>query len=343
MDPQTEVLFASVARVFLESGHGIDGIVEGLVKQGLSRNDARKVIDRANAFIRDELVRENRFQVGAPGNKLPRLLCSDNSCPCPGTETLKPGKTGFLYISEDVVASRKNAITSKDLHDHSKTEIANATVPVLVCKIGAERRQLDLEVAAQDAVLWYEKGVAPLRKTPLVRPKKGASDQPAAPRGHFPGAPKFIIICTSLSKDQINPEWVMLNLSLFIASTLGHDDPVATRTLIKDWEEGGFSYHLYLEAPKSQIPSNDLLNNALGMVSMLDSGFRYDPAKSWIGWMEDARGLTDYVGFSVIFEGNEKIDLARIMSGQAVPESRDSEKKVNPGELGWFARIFKKR
>ena len=112
-----------------------------------------------------------------------RFLCSDNECPCPGTEALVPGKTGFLFISSAVVEMRKDARSQteieakmerirKNLHGaNSKSVIlwgGGTTRPIFVCRQGAERLGLDFSTAAQDAKMWVETGRCPLRPTPKV-------------------------------------------------------------------------------------------------------------------------------------------------------------------------------
>ncbi len=166
MDQSNEVVYLSVSRVFLEQGYSSRGIIMSLTQQGLSNEEAWRILDEANDGLRRDLEKDNIFQVGAPGSSLSRLLCSDNNCPCPGTETLIPGETGYLYISQEVVNNRQNAITARDLDIKGLPEQTNLTVPILMCRIGAEKRNLDLNIAGQDAELWYKSGRAPLRTTP---------------------------------------------------------------------------------------------------------------------------------------------------------------------------------
>ena len=112
-----------------------------------------------------------------------RFLCSDNECPCPGTEPLVPGKTGFLFISSAVVEMRKDARSQAEikaklerirqtLHGaDSKSAIVwdvGTTRPIFVCRQGAERLRLNLATAAQDAKMWVETSRCPLRPTPKV-------------------------------------------------------------------------------------------------------------------------------------------------------------------------------
>jgi hypothetical protein len=110
-------------------------------------------------------------------------LCSDNQCPCPGMGAHIPRGKGFLYISGSVVHSRKNARTEAEAENKlardrmSRPGISGplgmtvvsqgAYSPILCCRKGAEKRRLDLEVAAQDAAFWWKYGLVPLRSTPL--------------------------------------------------------------------------------------------------------------------------------------------------------------------------------
>jgi hypothetical protein len=115
------------------------------------------------------------------------FLCSDNECPCPGTEPLVPSETGFLFISSGVVEMRKDARSQAEIEvklerirknleknldgANSKSLIiwgAGTTRPIFLCRQGAERRGLDLATAAQDAKMWLETGRCPLRPTPKV-------------------------------------------------------------------------------------------------------------------------------------------------------------------------------
>ncbi len=115
-------------------------------------------------------------------------LCSDNACPCP--DVVIPRGTGYLYIEQWLVDFRRqypslaDARRAKDDYHRHMVETfsaAGASVsglyclgPILVCKQGASRRNLDLEVAAADAKHWWKTGLVPLRTTPL----SGAERQP---------------------------------------------------------------------------------------------------------------------------------------------------------------------
>ena len=109
--------------------------------------------------------------------------CSDNECPCgfPGA-TIAPG-TGYLYISAEVVEFRQDARTEAEVREKFGEEgrrlgrnklfviDANASAsPVLMCEMGARRRNIDLAVASNDAKHWWQTGQVPLRPTPKVKP-----------------------------------------------------------------------------------------------------------------------------------------------------------------------------
>jgi hypothetical protein len=113
------------------------------------------------------------------------FLCSDNQCPCPGTAHLALGDTGYLYVNPEVIEMRKDALTSAELERKTAAMRQKAAAmaggsatiffdtgtvfPIIMCKQGAERRGLDLKVAAADAKHWASTGLVPLRETPRRR------------------------------------------------------------------------------------------------------------------------------------------------------------------------------
>ncbi len=99
--------------------------------------------------------------------------CSDNDCPCTVTQ-IQPG-TGYLYISPEVVEFRRDALTQAEVKKKLAPMIEQGESisimqhePILICKQGARKRKLDMEVAAEDAKQWWENHTAPLRPTPLA-------------------------------------------------------------------------------------------------------------------------------------------------------------------------------
>lgn len=117
--------------------------------------------------------------------------CSDDSCPCgyPGANI--PRGSGYFYISKELVEMRSDALTLSDLQkkaQHIQQEMGAAMMsatsgvfmPILMCKLGAKKRQIDMGVAASDAKHWWKTGMAPLRPTPM----KGAAQlQPTRMKG----------------------------------------------------------------------------------------------------------------------------------------------------------------
>ena len=79
--------------------------------------------------------------------------CEDAECPC-AKEPLDSG-SGYLYINNQVVRQRREDSAAQD-----------APAPMLLCREAARRRDLDIEVAAEDAAHWWETGSVALRTTP---------------------------------------------------------------------------------------------------------------------------------------------------------------------------------
>jgi len=113
------------------------------------------------------------FEVGRPSGD---GLCSDNACPCPNT--VIPRGSGYVFITQDVVDFRRRYPKSQDaIRAYQKyleqmfgerTFAGNVPGPILVCELGARRRNLNLEIAAADARHWWKTGFVPLRATPTV-------------------------------------------------------------------------------------------------------------------------------------------------------------------------------
>ena len=111
-------------------------------------------------------------------------LCSDNSCPCGYPGAFIPRGEGYLFISQEVMNMRKDALTQKDLENKIALARRNfevkfgtksvflfssgVTTPTLMCEQGAKKRTLDLEIASKDAAYWWEMGLVPLRATPTI-------------------------------------------------------------------------------------------------------------------------------------------------------------------------------
>ena len=105
--------------------------------------------------------------------------CSDDSCPCgfPGANI--PRGNGYLYISEELVEMRRDALSLSDIQlkiegigqtlGFTMTTVTGGVImPILMCELGARKRGIDLTVAAADARHWWKTGLAPLRPTPMT-------------------------------------------------------------------------------------------------------------------------------------------------------------------------------
>lgn len=107
--------------------------------------------------------------------------CSDDSCPCGFPGTPIAWGEGYLYISPQVVETRRNARShdaAEFLLSRMQAEAAargailvggeKSLLPTLVCEQGARARHLDLNVARQDAITWWRTSMVPLRPSPTV-------------------------------------------------------------------------------------------------------------------------------------------------------------------------------
>ncbi len=124
------------------------------------------------------------------GEKNPQqVLCSDSDGPCAGTEVLVIGKTAYLYISQQVVDFRKDCLSIMErdikLQDMSRSVRATALTvdggianPFYLCEACAKARGLNLSVALEDAKTAAKTGFAPLRPTPLSRPREVSDTEP---------------------------------------------------------------------------------------------------------------------------------------------------------------------
>lgn len=115
------------------------------------------------------------MQVSGNNNRPGR--CSDDACPCgyPGAE-IEYGK-GYMYIPDEVVKFRTSCPTETEAQCKIQSMFGGRLVfagqkgvfsPILMCKLGALNRGINLEVAAKDAEHWWETGEVPLRATPLA-------------------------------------------------------------------------------------------------------------------------------------------------------------------------------
>jgi len=114
--------------------------------------------------------------------------CSDDDCLCgyPGTNI--PRGTGYLYIGDELIQMRRDALTVKELERKvvdlqqrmgasMMTSTSGVFMPILMCERGAKKRGIDLSVAAADANHWWKTGMAPLRATPMASAKPVSASQ----------------------------------------------------------------------------------------------------------------------------------------------------------------------
>lgn len=100
--------------------------------------------------------------------------CSDDQCPCDDTHL--PRGEGFLYIPTECCDFRWDCRSVTDLEAKARrlSESSNQfivfghgiTGPILLCRSAADRRFLDMKIAAADAKRWWETGQVPFRPTP---------------------------------------------------------------------------------------------------------------------------------------------------------------------------------
>ncbi len=152
----------------------VANISSSLRAQGCPRKMIPNVLNRANAELRKQLMEQRHFQVW--GHFASPLRCSDSQCPCPGKEALLPGSSAYLYISEEVVKFRQDAITYLDMQGKIErlkspnaifasvgTGVAN---PIFLCREGALGYGLNLDLSLKDAKQCIEIGFVPLRPSP---------------------------------------------------------------------------------------------------------------------------------------------------------------------------------
>jgi hypothetical protein len=116
--------------------------------------------------------RKASISIGAPAYKVPATTLCDWKA-----------RWALSYLSRSVVANRQHHRTESDAqslisrrNDQIRSELPGFTgrvvgqqkrfAPILCCREGVERRELDLQVAAKDATFWWETGLVPLRATP---------------------------------------------------------------------------------------------------------------------------------------------------------------------------------
>ena len=103
-----------------------------------------------------------------------KAFCSDKDCPC--NNTTMPPAQGYLWIKPEVAKTRINCLTMSSLeHELSKSgvsgnidKIRSLYLPIVVCKVSATRRKLDLKTAETDYNVWVKTAKVPCRTTPNI-------------------------------------------------------------------------------------------------------------------------------------------------------------------------------
>ncbi len=109
--------------------------------------------------------------------------CCDNDCDC-GINPIEYG-AGLVYISDEVVEFRRDALTRELLREKLSRVSGGGYIPVasyepiLICEKAASARGLDTEVAAADAKTFWTEGKVPLRATPSSNTPQEASSESA--------------------------------------------------------------------------------------------------------------------------------------------------------------------
>ena len=153
-------------------------ILDEIMKRDFHATKAQAILENANSVFRSTLMERQQAQVCSEVCEV--ILCDDRNCPCPGDIPLQPGKTAYVFISDNLLEMRRDAITYLDLHrklDALTSRLSldcsyfgAGTVDALVlCERGARLRNLDLKVALEDAALCFQEGFMPLRATPILR------------------------------------------------------------------------------------------------------------------------------------------------------------------------------
>jgi hypothetical protein len=173
-------------------GRRLDGFTEFVIAQHLQDEDmaskaaaaplSAKDADKSKADHPTETIPDSDKAEYYQETPLPTSpgKCSDSQCPCTDTKLLHG--QGYLYISPDAVEFMRDCRTSVDLGAKmGRVAIARdmdvaiemGTLrwkfqPILICEQAAKNRGLNLDVAANDARLWWGTGKVLRRATPLV-------------------------------------------------------------------------------------------------------------------------------------------------------------------------------
>jgi len=107
---------------------------------------------RHDPWYQDETLGGNPVEYFSFAIPSGTATCGDGECSC-SKEPIPTG-AGYLYVSNLAV------------REHRDNGGKIKTAPMLLCREAAKRRDLDLEVAAQDAAHWWATGSVALRATP---------------------------------------------------------------------------------------------------------------------------------------------------------------------------------
>ncbi len=165
----------------------LQGIVEKLISKEAQPALAQKpkasvaIVDEQSFSTSDSQAKSVEgsamLYMEVSGNDKNPAQCSDNECPCgnPGA-SIFPGE-GYFFTSQAVVDFRHDCLSEEEALEKVNQiavtgklpdNIAGQFVSILMCRLGAEKRGLDLAVATEDAKYWWHKGKIPLRVTPLA-------------------------------------------------------------------------------------------------------------------------------------------------------------------------------
>ena len=134
-------------------------------------------------YTEEELIQLDSFEVRMPSGA---GKCSDDDCPCPPPGTHIPRGGGFLYIDASLIEYRRQARTEENMKKigmnfQGTSQGGGYTLfldqvshkAILMCLVGAKKRQLDLRIASEDAQLAWAENRAPLRATPKKESEGG--------------------------------------------------------------------------------------------------------------------------------------------------------------------------
>jgi len=212
-----------------------------------------------NFFFNDKIEKEVAyFEVPVGAEDL--FLCSDNECPCTDRKRLKPGIDGYLYISPELVEMRRDCISweaaqSKLIKNQTGLmSVSNGVInPIFMCEIGAKKRSIDLEISKSDAKYWADKGMVPLRPTPISKKSAVQSNDaidfvrvrptPEAEKSLMQSLKKITSQAKNISKPDDRTADTLLIIFIIIAFISGIAQ-FSIQKLDTNWYEGATKYIL---------------------------------------------------------------------------------------------------